>query len=235
MIGFYAAGAMGSGGGSGGSYFDAVMADSPALYLRFAEAVSGGPNNSGSASISSPSYNAATRGQLTLCGDDGDYSVAVSPGAGVRGPTISHSSSASLYKPNDFTIEAIIYPLSVSGQHAVCSTSAIDAAELRIISAGLTLIRRNAAVVATSTTNIPINTRSHIACRIAADGTYTFFLNGSPDGTGSGYAAFAPAPSTFIGYEDISGSAFNGRIDEWAYYTSALSDARIAAHAAAMT
>lgn len=216
-------------------YYDAVMVDTPALYLRFAEPVSGGPNNSGSASISSPSYNLSSRGQASLSGDAGDYSVAVTAGSGTRGPLIQHSSSSTLLKPNDFTIEAIIYPTTVAGQRPISSTNTNNTAELRIINGQLTLIRRNTAVVGSSTTNITANVRSHVACRVALDGTYTFFLNGSAIGTGAGYSAFLSATTTYIGFETASSNVYEGRIDEWAYYTSALSDARIAAHAAAMT
>lgn len=232
--GVIAAGAMGTGGvipPSVTPYYDAVIADNPALYFRFAE-LSGDPTNSGSATTGACSYNASTRGQASLCGDSGDYSVAVSAGAGTRGPTIAHSSA--LLPPNNFTIEAIIYPTSLSGQHAISTSSAGDVAELRIISGKVNLIRKNTAVVAVASTTLSTNTRYHVACRVASDGTYTFFLNGATDGTGAGYASFNTGGVSYVGYEDIGSNAFVGRIDEWAFYTSALSDARIAAHAAAM-
>lgn len=214
-------------------YYDAVMLDSPELYFRFGENVSGAPVNSGSLVLASASYNNAARGRPTLCGDAGDYSVGVSAGSGIRGPSVSVA-PGSFGKSNDFTLEAIIKPSSLSSSGAIISCSVDDAPELRIISGKISLIRRNVAVVATQTGTLATGTRYHVACRVAVDGTYTFFINGIADGTGAGYASFSVASGMEVGYESAGNSVFVGDIDEVALYYSGLSDARIAAHAAAM-
>lgn len=220
--------------GGGTAYHDAVAVDNPVLWLRFGENVSGNPVNAGSATLTGSSYNSGARGQATLCGDTSDYSVGITSGGGVVGPTVSYAAGA-IGKASGFSIEALIYPTDLSAHRAIWSGgSSNNAAELRIISGKVNLIRRGVAVVAIASTTLSVNTRYHIGCKVDGSGVYTFFLNGAVDGTGAGSTAFsATATGGFVGYENLSASPFVGRIDEVCVYHSALADARFAAHAAA--
>lgn len=218
----------GGGGGGGGAYFAEVMADNPVLYLRLAE-LAGNPVNSGSVTLTGGSYNSVTRGQPTLCGDAGDYSVT----ANTSMVSATFASSA-VFKANNFTLEAIIKPSDVSGTRAIISGSVGGCPYMRINNGKLNLLSSQFSDQGSSTTNMTAGNTYHVAVTVQTGGAVAFYINGVAAGTGISFASFTSGnTAAYVGQELGSFDQFIGDLDEVAVYHTALSGARIAAHAAA--
>ena len=90
----------------------------------------------------------------------------------------------------------------------------------------LRLIKQNTAVVHTSTHSIPQDTWIHIACTYDASNVATFYTNGVADGVVTSAQTFVSADN-WIGASD-NGEYWDGYLDEFRLYGSALSGAEIA-------
>lgn len=227
MIPGIVAGAPVAGGGLS-TYFDEVMADNPVLYLRLAE-LSGPPVNSGSVSLTGGSYNAVTRGRPSLCDDAADYAVTANTS------TVSATfASSAVFQANNFTLEAIIKPSDVSGTRAIVSGSVGGCPYMRINNGKLNLLRSQLSDQGSSTTNMTAGNIYHVAITVQTGGAVAFYINGVGAGTGISFASFTSGnTAAYVGQELGSFDQFIGDLDEIAVYHSALSGARIAAHAAA--
>ena len=222
------------GGGGATPYYDAIMADSPALYLRLDE-LTGAPINYGSATLTGGSYvTGSIRGEPSLCGDAGDYAVNI-PGTG---RVQADFAAGAVFPANDFTMEALIV-LGSNGFRPIMSghvPSNLSAGVplLRVNGNKLNFLRSQVADLGSSTTSLATLTTYHVAVTVSSGGLVTFYLNGAADGTGSAYASFPTNnESICVGQEQTIYNLFDGIIDEVAVYHTALSGTQLAAHAAA--
>lgn len=209
------------------TYYDEVMADSPVLYLRLAE-TSGSPVNSGSGSLTSSSYASTTKGQASLCGDAGDYSV-LANGSYV----VAAFSSGTILPANNFTMECLINADNVSGLKAILSGNVGGCQYIRLSNNQIQFLRSQVALVGTFGTTISAGTVYHLAVTVSSSGVTTFYLNGVADGTGSTFGSYPANAAVYAGREVGAYDNFAGYLDEIAVYHTALSAGRIAAHAAA--
>lgn len=209
------------------SYYDEVMADSPTLYLRLAE-LSGSPVNSGSGSLTSSSYASTTKGQASLCGDAGDYSV-LANGSYV----VAAFASGAILPANNFTMECLINADNVSGLKAILSGSVGGCQYIRLSGNQIQFLRSQVALVGTFSSTISAGNRYLIGVDVESDGTTKFYLNGVADGTGSTFGSYPANAAVYAGREVGAYDNFAGYLDEIAIYHNAIGAARHAAHAAA--
>lgn len=211
-------------------YAAAVLADNPLIYLRMAE-LSGPPVNSGSVATTGGTYGASTRGQPSLCGDAGDLSVSMS---GSYGQQVKTDLPLGTVKASDFTMEAIIKPASLSGTRGLIFTGTSEAAYLRLNAGKLNLLRSQAEDMGSGATTLSVDNRYHVAVTVASDGASLLYLNGELDGALTPYSGYPVASSEiYFGSEGDLYDFYQGGFDEGAYYGTALSAARIKAHAVA--
>lgn len=217
------------------SYSSAVLADSPAFYARMGDASGTTMTDSSGNSHNGTYASGTTLGATGLLLGDANTAVDFASGSA------SVAGAAWMATTTTVTVEALIQPDTVSG----ASYNFIAVRDdnngtgnvwwLVIKSGKLTALCRGTEFSG-STTLVAGNTY-HVA--FTYDGTTAkLYLNGSLDGS----SARAGAMSTtnydiIIGRWGNSGLPlyFDGRIDEVAYYTSALSSTRIAAHYTAAT
>jgi hypothetical protein len=148
------------------------------------------------------------------------------------------------------TLEAIIKLTSVTGSYAILDRDGWNNPQtfsFQVVSGKLQLtfwLALGGPFTCTGTTSLTAGTKYHVAAKFdPAASLATVLLNGVPDGTystagGSAMQTAATTPLTVAAaYEPSAGggpyfSRFAGTMDEAAYYGTALSGTRIAAHAA---
>lgn len=216
----------------GGTYYSQVMADSPLLYCRLKELSGTAAANEGSATLTG-AWNNAAKGAASLCGDAGDYAGTFTTGAGIR--AVKFTGAAGVAKrANNFTIEMLIRPSSVSGLHGIFINGSAGQPYLRLNGNKLNFLASQVEDLGTNTTSLSIDTKFHVAIRVPSSGAGAFYLNGVADGALPPGLSFPTTGTTcHIGAEDDSTDPFQGVIDEVAFYPTSLSAARILAHAQA--
>jgi hypothetical protein len=137
--------------------------------------------------------------------------------------------AADLLLDRDFTLEAWIYPTTVSGAQGIISHGAGSWC-LRLNDDDVQFLESNVAVVGTSSATVNVDEWSHVVLTVAANGDWTIYINGAAAGTGNTARTFDDgSESCLIGGDDtgIPGSLFTGRIDEVAVYDAALSAGQV--------
>ncbi|CAN5706051.1 hypothetical protein BH10BDE1_BH10BDE1_02780 [soil metagenome] len=214
------------------SYYDEVMADSPAAYFRldtyndFFDATGTNGKSANSTGVS------RTTGALASFGSDPDSATSFSNG------WVTYPDSASLSITGNSTYEAWIKPTSVSGSTTIIHKD--NHFTFALVGNTLTFAHSGNWSYANTNTGGPYGTLvtnvwQHVAVVHTVGVGYVFYLNGVQAGNAfpnAGAMADNASPLC-IGSYSCASAYFPGAIDEVAIYPSALSNVRIAAHYAA--
>jgi hypothetical protein len=226
-------------------YDAAVLADTPLVYYR-GEEPSGSTAVDYSGNSRDGTYQAVTLAQASLLtsgeGMSGSYPAVNTP----TGAGLINRASATWMDQTAFCVEAVIRTGSnVSGSFILATRDDLGFSSIPSNRAWLLRIngsRLNASVNAAGEVNISpaaslaINTTYHVAMRFTGA-----LLEGYINGVLGSSVAYATVPGAKTAplrvghHHDTTGANvwnFNGRIQKFAYYSGALSAARIAAHAA---
>jgi hypothetical protein len=221
------------------SYLSEVLADSPLFYYRFnelsgtaaADASGNGHNGtyqpSGITLGATGATNTNDSGKAILLTDPTSYmntgvNAAANPGTG------------------DFTIEAWIkrtVPDLIVSIVGKAPTGAGDKIALQLDNFGTLGLQLNNTTIS-GVGNVATNVYKHVVAT-RASGAVTLYVNGVVNKTATFATTLSPNANVLVGrfnLDDILLSGFaTGTIDEVAWYTTALSQARIQAHFAAAT
>jgi hypothetical protein len=215
------------------SYYDEVMADSPAFYSRlnsygdFFDATGANGKASSSTGVTS-----GTTGALATYGGDPDKATTFASGY------VTYPDSPSLSIASSSTYEAWIKPSALSGTQVILHKEQ----HFTFATSGTTLTFAHSGNWSYANTNtggpygtLTTSTWYHVAVVHTVGVGYTFYVNGVQ--AGSAFANTSAmtdnANSLCIGAYNCGSMYFPGVIDEVAIYPTALSPARIAAHYAA--
>lgn len=217
--------------GESRSYPGEVWADTPIGYYRFNEPAG---STTGTANI-------GTNGTITSMGTIGSPTGIQDPGTAYHfNGTASFLNMGNVYPPtNNMTISAMIYPTSVAGTDTIASkgSSATQGYSLELNAGRIQMRSRDGTSnkTVTGTTVLSTNTWYHVAGVRDSSGTIMkVFVNGVQEGSVAIAAAASTSTNNFnIGRLQTGANYFQGRIDELAIYSTALSNVRIAAQAAA--
>jgi hypothetical protein len=217
------------------TYSAAVLADSPLAYYRLGEA-SGTTMTDSSGNGRSGTYaGSPTLGATGLVTGDSDTAVTFNGTNYGEVPYASWMNTLSA-----FTIEAIIKPGSVTGTRTIACRHASTGGSQWVLrlegTALVSYIYNGGFPAATASTTFVIGTKYHVASTYDGS-TITVYVNGTSAGSA---AASGKASATSVldigaartGFSNGIADQFSGVIDEVAYYGTALSSTRIAAHAA---
>ena len=209
------------------TYASEVLADSPLIYWRLGEssgtvaADASGHGNAGTYT------NGPTLGTAGLVAGDSDTAVTFD---GVDDSVRSTLTFGSMLSA--FTAEAIIKPSVISNGPFVIGL-ADDTIDLSINIDGSLFGIAGAGSFQSAAGLIVTGTTYHLALVWDGISTATIYRNGVSVATGTGNTA-TPGGVGFWAGDDAVSDPFSGVIDEVAYYTTALSTARILAHYNAM-
>lgn len=223
-----------SGGATGTAFYDSVIADNPLSYWRLAE-TSGATAFAVGSTPANGAYNGSpTRGQPTLCGDAGDFSIALD---GIS-QHVNCGTTGNLNKAGGFTWEAIVIPGAAITSNSILSHG-YQGGYLRVNSSmHIDWISSQVALRGTSTGTLTVGSRAIVGITVDVSGAFTFYINGAASGAGTGPADYNLTTQAFcIGCDRTGGDTptdfFQGRIDEPVVYGTALSASRMLAHAQA--
>ena len=211
------------------AYDTAVLADSPLVYLRFSE-TSGTTANDSSGNTRTGTYaNSPILGTASLIGD-ADTSVDLSTNQYVS------IANAAWQTQTNYTAEIVVQLDDVSGYRSLMGRHMAGTAawEVRVDSGTLSFRTYNGSWSILNGPVLTAGTTYHIAITQSGS-TKKLFLNGIAEAT----ASHSPQTTTaglWIGATQNGPAGYvDGRVDEFAFYGTALSDARIAAHMAETT
>jgi hypothetical protein len=231
------------------SYDTEVLTDAPALYWRFEEAsglpqdASGNANHATNVTTARVTYGAS--GVITSGTSMGFDGAAYSAYAVQRSLGSSILSGATA-----FTVEAWVRTgASFTNNHGIMAVRADGTTNRQVelfylTSTGALRFRLNNAAFSLDSGVLAANTVYHVAvvfdASLATNQRLKMYVNGSLVATHASCTATAlitVSQALYVGKMDASGSSFawNGQLDEFALYTSALSSTRVAAHYAAGT
>jgi hypothetical protein len=234
--GFIAAGAMGQGGGGGGTLFDEIMADSPFVYLRLGEPSGTVANNE--AGATDGAYAGISLGNAALY-TGGPTSM----GMTATGTGNCSWPGASVPPLNALTIGLIFRANAISGiRHLVAMDKDYGASrhfQFRLNGANIDWIKIAGGVQSVSAPHgLSAGTPAMIHVTVTSGGSVKFFANGAQVGTTQAVSAVnyanAVVSALTIGNRYQENEAQNlDRFSEMFMCATAISDARVAAHAAA--
>lgn len=212
------------------SYASSVLADAPLVYLRLGEASGTTAADSSGNARDGTYYNAPTLGTPGLLAGDADTCVDFD-GSNDYAEVLN----GAWMNTTGFTVEAIINADSYSSYRGVASRDSGTRGWSLYILGGQLHVFTDAPVLTGSST-LSTGTSYHVA--LTSTGTsITVYLNGVADGTASASLNNGTGNGLIVAASRAGGPSpalhFDGRIDEFAYYGSALSGARFAAHHAA--
>lgn len=205
------------------SYATEVLADSPVLYWRLGEP-SGATAEDATANDRDGTYAGCT---FSVAGavDDGDTAVTLD-GTDDR---ITRADEAALDLGDVMTIEAWAKRGATGGPHTIASKDE-NSFDLRFHNDRLQFLKANVALIVESTITVTDTTTWH-HCVATKDGTSVFLYIDGVDVTGSvsNQTLTNTAQQLAVG-SNLGGEWFNGSLDEFALYSTALSAARVLAH-----
>lgn len=221
------------------SYSSEVLADSPLLYWRLGEA-SGTTATDSSGNGRHGTYSGSpTMGVAGLLTGDANTAVTFD---GID-DEISFADTTDL---TSFTVEMWAKTNNAAFQYLAARWSTTSASNQQIFSVNITGAGKLSAVIRLGSTNaiftgsatVNDNARHHLAVVFDnATDTLTLYVDGVSDGggTASGNLSTFDSPFTVGRRGDTTSSRFIGTLDEVAYYATALSATRVAAHYTAGT
>lgn len=216
-----------------GGYAATVLADSPLAYWRMSEA-SGTVAADSSGNNRNLSLADTGRGAASLIPGDPDPSWTV----GAGGATLPR---ADWMAPAAWTAEALIHPTANSSYRGIITFDSTGGTgrgwNFYMFGGRLHIYQWNPRVELSGATLLALNTTHHVA--LTYDGTTArIYLNGIQDGSWAVNLIPNANPVGLVVGASYAGTPtrtleFGGRIDEPAFYGSALPAARILAHAQA--
>lgn len=221
---------------SSSGYAAAVLADSPLAYYRLGE-TSGSAMLDSSGNARDGTYGAsAALGATGLVGDSDKAIDAL--GTGIAGTV----PSATWMNLTAFTVEVVFVGDVVDGYSVIASrwNGSSQFAMMFLIrpDAGVLKFYRASGGSYINVGSLPLvaGTRYHVVATYTDVGNdMRLYVNGALQASGSsGGANNQPTEPLTIGAHGGAGDPFDGRIDEFAFYGTALSAARVAAHHAAI-
>lgn len=212
--------------GVSNSYAAEVTEDSPLVYYKLDE--TSGTTATATIGTTNGTHTSVTVNQATALNEN-------RASASFNG-TSSFSSAGNVYEgTTNQTVEAWVYPTSVSGTRGIVSKiSTTRGFSLELVNGKASFRLINSAGVTetvTGTTTLSINTWYHVVgVRNSTTGKISIYVNGQEEAnaTLSGTAIGTSTTAFYIGRS--AATYFAGRIDEVAVYTAALAPARITAH-----
>lgn len=222
------------------SYSSEVLADSPLLYWKLDE-TSGTTAADSSGNGRNGTHTAGpTVGQPSLLASGAGFSAAY--GGDINGSGYTTLADAAWMDVTQFTAEAIIRPSIVSGLRPIATRwTGGNTAFLFSVNAGKLHLQINgggAGKTVTGATTLTVGT-TYTAAATYDGSNLRLWLNGAVDGTQAfaGSLSAVAVPFVVATAENVKTTVgefrFGGQLDEVAYYGSALSSGRIAAHHAA--
>jgi hypothetical protein len=211
------------------AYDTAVLADSPLVYWRFGEASGTTASDTSGNGRTGTYVNSPTLGAASLIGD-ADTSVDFSTNQ------YASIANAAWQTQTDYTAEVVVQLDDVSGYRSLMGRhmSGTAAWEVRVDSGTLSFRTYNGGW---STLNGPVLTAGvvyHIAVTQAGS-TKTIYLNGNSEATAT-HTPQVSAAGLWVGATQNGPAGYvDGRLDEFAFYGTALPASRIAAHMAETT
>lgn len=208
------------------SYLAAVLADSPKALWTCQDSSGGAVDSIAGANLSTvtgtPDYQQA--------GPMNDFSIRLAGGEIIErtGPISTVT--------NNFTMEMIIHLQALGGgNQGIFTNGSLGSNGWGIITdagggRGWRYLAGGVAIGGNASVSLP-NAFAHVVCKRTA-GTWTYFVNGASAGTGGTDNPIAPSGGTTTINKDVSIQCAYSYV---AVYETVLSDARIAAHVAAMT
>lgn len=219
---------------SSAGYSAEVLADAPVGYWRLGESVLPTAYNEIGSGADGGYVGAPTLGQASLCGE-ANTSAAFNGTDQNVGITDS-----SLVVNRNFTMECIIKPDVVTG--GTLLSQGHNATAIRLNAGNVEVMRSYIGSVGVGSTTLSAGGTYHVALSVAAGAgavAWELFINGVSDASGTFDFQLGTGAQLQIGkdYNDDFGPAssgyFDGLIDEVAFYSPAISGARILAHAQA--
>jgi len=222
------------------NYADSVLASSPILYWRMNTTSGTTVTDYSGNSRNGTTVNSPTLGTTGLLSNDSDTAMTFATASSQR----VDLAYASWMATSLITLEAIVKPNAVSGVYSILdrdnSTSnpnrvfqfRINAGKFEVILWDST----GALWTTTSVSTLVVGQKYHLAA--THDGTTTrLYINGVLDqsATRTGTMQLGGTQGFSVGSNASIYQFFNGVIDEVAWYSTALSSTRIAAHAAYLT
>jgi hypothetical protein len=220
-----------------GTYNDEVMADSPGVYWKLDEASGVSVNDSSGNNRGATYAGVPTLNQASLLSDGTGKSV-IFDGSNDR----VHIAYASWMDCTSWTGECLLVAPSSTGTFVVFSrwTDSNDASMLcqivngklnGIASAGGNWTVTSTAVGATTLTP---GTTYHVACVLTAGSTVQVFVNGVLDGSIATSVASNSGDTQGMDLANGANTVYSAiRLDEYAWYPTAISAARLLVHATA--
>lgn len=224
-------------GGGGGTYSAEVLADSPAAYWRLGES-SGSTMTDSSGNNRNGTYYTTTLGATGLLSTGSDTAASW---AGTGAATVAHSA---WLDSTDWTAECLFKPSTVTGTQTVFAryisgaSFALSRWSVRMDGNVLRFYSFTAEFGSHDIGTVTAGTTYHLAIvYVGSTSTVTPYLNAVAGTSAVRGMNAASSPFTIAAAVDTTngsgGERFSGTIDEVAYYPTALSGARIAAHYAA--
>ncbi len=211
------------------SYSSEVLADSPKAYFRMAEASGLIQDSSGLAHHATVATGTATYQQASpITSDASDFSIDFSS------DNFSIPNHADLTFGDTLTAEAWVYRADlgvtrvISGRGGTALTWGVDGANDKIFTA-----KADTGAICYSSITLAASTWYHVVYTKATS-TNTLYINGV-DVTSSvtNQTLASPAVPLIVGADYNGTLPWAGRLDEVAFYATALSSARVSAHYAA--
>lgn len=208
------------------TYSEEVLADSPVVWLRMSE-VSGNPQDSSgnanhvsSASGTTPTYGA----QGALLGEPHNKAIAFNNSGYFQVPD-----NATLDLGDTWTIECWLYLTTIGVDQAICDKGT-NSFKLYITALNTVTLEKSGVADSMRASGFSTaNVWRHLVVKKAGATGQIYFDGSGRDPTVS-QTIENTAVDLFVGAQADAGIPFRGVIDEFALYSTALSDARVQAH-----
>lgn len=212
------------------SYESVVLADSPKLYYRLGQTTSTMTDSSGSG-LAGTVVGSPERGITGLLTGDADSAIKFN----AANQEVSRAHNALLNVADTFTFEAWIKVTAIAGgQHCICFKigGSNTTAKFVVLAEGKLQLRvPGKANIITGKTVLVAGVIYHVVV-VKSGSTRKLYVNGVDDtGALEEFTCKNNEGTLHLGVEEPGeGENFNGVLDEFAYYSTALSEARVKAH-----
>ena len=126
----------------------------------------------------------------------------------------------SVFNTNVFTYTAIVFPTG-SGIRTIKGNATTNGPQFRINGSNqLELVKQTVTLIGTSTSIVPNNKFSYVACTYDVSGNYVFYINGLLAGSGTNLQTFVFG-NIQIGSQSSGTESFKGKISSFQMYSTA--------------